>query len=90
MHSVLREKWRESLKSVLPITAIVLILCFFLVPVPSSDLIAFIFGALIGDYFGGESGAIILSFALLAAVFLSLKITTRRLQNGARIVRRVL
>ncbi len=45
MHSVLREKWRESLKSVLPITFIVLILCFFMVPVPSSDLIAFIFGA---------------------------------------------
>ena len=53
-------------------------------------LIAFIFGALIGDYFWGESGAMILSFALLAAVFLSLKITARRLQNGARIVRRVL
>lgn len=43
--SILREKWRESVASVLPITAIVFVLCFFLVPMPSDALLAFLFGA---------------------------------------------
>ena len=45
--NILREKWKESLSSVLPIAAIVFIVCFFLVPVPNSALLAFIFGAIL-------------------------------------------
>lgn len=41
----LHEKWTEALKSVLPITALVLVLCFFLVPVPNGALLSFVFGA---------------------------------------------
>ncbi len=43
--SVLVEKWKESLLSVLPITALMLLLCFFLVPLPSSALSGFVFGS---------------------------------------------
>lgn len=39
------EKIKESLASVLPITLIVFILCFTVAPVPSSALLAFLFGA---------------------------------------------
>ncbi|MDD6287577.1 DUF1538 family protein, partial [Acidaminococcus fermentans] len=46
-HSLLKEKWKESLTSVLPITAIVFLICFFLIPVPNSALLAFIFGAIL-------------------------------------------
>ncbi len=41
----LMEKIRESLSSVLPITAIVLALCFTIAPVPSGILMAFVIGA---------------------------------------------
>ncbi len=45
--SKLREKIKEALTSVLPITAIVLLLCFTVSPIPSSLLLAaFILGAL--------------------------------------------
>lgn len=43
--SILHEKWSESLKSVLPIAIIVFVICFTLVPVPNSALLAFIIGA---------------------------------------------
>ena len=42
--SKLREKIKEALTSVLPITAIVLLLCFTVSPIPSSLLLAFILG----------------------------------------------
>ena len=41
----LREKLKESLKSVLPITLVVLVLCFSVAPVSNSVLSAFIIGA---------------------------------------------
>ena len=44
--NLLKEKWRESLASVLPITIIVFLICFFMIPVSNSALLAFIFGAL--------------------------------------------
>ena len=43
--SILTEKWREALASVLPITLIVLILCFLWVPVPVSSMLGFLVGA---------------------------------------------
>ncbi|MBS5570657.1 MAG: DUF1538 domain-containing protein [Clostridiales bacterium] len=43
--SKLREKALEALSSVLPITAIVLLLCFTISPIPSSMLLAFVLGA---------------------------------------------
>ena len=43
--NLLKEKWRESLTSVLPITIIVFLICFFMIPVSNSALLAFIFGA---------------------------------------------
>ncbi len=43
--TILVEKVRESLTSVLPITAIVFLLCFSLIPVPNSILMAFVIGA---------------------------------------------
>ena len=45
--SVLREKWRESLFSVLPITMIVMLLCFFWVPAPVSAMLGFCVGAVL-------------------------------------------
>ena len=45
--TVLREKVQESLASVLPITGIVLVLCFSIAPIPSSTLMAFIIGAVL-------------------------------------------
>ena len=39
------EKFREALVSVLPITAIVLVLCFSIVPIPNNMLVSFILGA---------------------------------------------
>lgn len=44
---VLGEKVREALASVLPITIIVLILCFTVVPVPTDILLAFLMGAVL-------------------------------------------
>ena len=43
--SLLKEKWMESVSSVLPITILVFLICFFMIPVPNSALLAFIFGA---------------------------------------------
>ena len=43
--TILGEKVREALSSVLPITVIVLILCFTLAPVPTEVLLAFLIGA---------------------------------------------
>ncbi len=44
-YSVLLEKWKEALSSVLPITLLMLFLCFFAVPLPSSALAGFILGS---------------------------------------------
>ncbi len=44
--TILFEKLKESLASVLPITAIVFVLCFTVVPVPTDILISFILGAI--------------------------------------------
>ena len=44
---VLGEKVREALASVLPITVIVLILCFTIAPVPTDILLAFLVGAVL-------------------------------------------
>ena len=45
-NTILSEKIRESLSSVLPVTAIVLLLLVTFVPVPSAMLLAFILGAI--------------------------------------------
>ena len=45
--TVLNEKVKEALASVLPITAIVLILCFTIAPVPTEVLLAFLVGAVL-------------------------------------------
>lgn len=45
--NILREKWKESLTSVMPIVMLVLIICFFIVPVPNSALLSFLFGAVL-------------------------------------------
>ena len=43
-HNVIKEKMRESVASVLPIAAIVAILCLFLVPVNNGLLLSFVLG----------------------------------------------
>lgn len=43
--SMLNEKFREAITSVLPITLIVLLLCFTVAPIPNSMLVSFIIGA---------------------------------------------
>ena len=43
--SIMYEKWKESLASVLPITAIVLALCVTLAPAPTDAMLAFLVGA---------------------------------------------
>lgn len=43
--NILMEKWKEALTSVTPITVIVLVLCFLLVPVPTDAMMAFLIGA---------------------------------------------
>ncbi len=45
--TVLLEKLKESLASVLPITGIVFLLCFTVVPVPTDILMAFVVGAVL-------------------------------------------
>ena len=45
--TILGEKVREALASVLPITAIVLVLCFTAAPVPTDILLAFLVGAVL-------------------------------------------
>lgn len=44
---VLAEKWKESLRSVLPITAIVIVLGLLAVPAPSGAMLAFLAGAVL-------------------------------------------
>ena len=44
-HSILTEKWKEAYASVLPITLIVLALCFLWVPAPVSAMLGFLVGA---------------------------------------------
>ena len=44
---IVQEKFKEAFSSVLPITLIVFCICFFMVPVPSSALLAFAFGAVL-------------------------------------------
>ncbi len=46
MNEKLKEKVREALGSVLPITVLVAVICFFIIPVPSSLMIMFIVGAI--------------------------------------------
>ena len=46
IRSMFKEKFTEALTSVLPITAIVLLLCFTLAPIPNSMLVSFVIGAL--------------------------------------------
>lgn len=41
----LREKWSEALTSVLPITLLVFVICFALVPVPNNAMMGFMIGA---------------------------------------------
>ena len=43
----MQEKMKEALGAVMPIVAIVLVLCFTLAPVSPSILLAFLFGALL-------------------------------------------
>ena len=43
--SVIKEKIREAMASVLPITAIVAVLCFALVPMESGLMLSFLLGA---------------------------------------------
>jgi len=45
--SIVSEKMKESFKSIMPVTAIILLLCFTLVPVESGAFLAFIIGALL-------------------------------------------
>ncbi len=45
LHEKLREKLTESLKAVLPIVAIVLVLCFSIAPISPSILLCFLLGA---------------------------------------------
>ncbi len=47
LHGILREKWKESLVSVLPITLIVTVLCFLWVPAPVSAMLGFLAGAVL-------------------------------------------
>ena len=43
--TVLLAKWKESFAAVLPITAVVFLLCFFIIDVPNDLLLAFLCGA---------------------------------------------
>jgi len=45
--TILHEKIKEAVASVLPITMIVLLLCFFISPVPPDTLLAFLLGAVL-------------------------------------------
>ena len=45
--TILYEKAREALASVLPITAIVLVLCFTISPIPPDTLLTFLVGAVL-------------------------------------------
>ena len=43
--TILKDKIRESLTSVLPVTGIVLLLCFSIAPIPNDTMLAFLIGA---------------------------------------------
>lgn len=45
-HTLLQDKFREALISVLPITIIVLLLCFTVAPIPNNMLVSFLTGAI--------------------------------------------
>ncbi len=47
LHSTFKEKLSETLKAVLPILAIVLLLCFSIAPIPPSILMTFLVGAVL-------------------------------------------
>ena len=47
INSKFKEKLSETLKAVLPILAIVLILCFSIAPIPPSILMTFLIGAIL-------------------------------------------
>ena len=62
--TILGEKVREALASVVPITLIVLILCFTAAPVPTDVLLAFLVGAvllIVGMFLEGGAALIILA-----------------------------
>ena len=44
-HNLLQDKFREALTSVLPITFIVMVLCFTVSPIPNNMLVSFLTGA---------------------------------------------
>lgn len=46
-HSKFKEKLTETLKAVIPILAIVLLLCFTIAPIPPSILMTFLIGAIL-------------------------------------------
>ena len=55
--TILLEKLREALSSVLPIVLIVLVLCFSIAPIPTATLMTFLIGAvLLIDAFLKENG----------------------------------
>ena len=45
--TILLEKLREALSSVLPIVLIVLVLCFSIAPIPTATLMTFLIGAVL-------------------------------------------
>ena len=45
--TILKDKIKESLLSVLPVTGIVLLLCFTVTPIPTDAMLAFLFGAVL-------------------------------------------
>ena len=45
--TLLHDKFQESLASVLPITIIVLLLCFTVAPIPNNMLVSFLMGAVL-------------------------------------------
>lgn len=46
-NTILLEKLSEALKSVLPVAAILFLLCFSIVPVPNSILMSFVVGTIL-------------------------------------------
>lgn len=46
-HNLLQDKFREALASVLPITLIVIVLCFTVSPIPNNMLVSFLTGAIL-------------------------------------------
>ena len=54
--TIFRKPLKESLTSVLPITAIVLVLCFTIAPVSPSILLCFLLGAVLIGFIAGLAG----------------------------------